>query len=166
MVALSDSEKKKHYDIILADIENKLPSLDSKQQLFDLIIEKLSSLPHFNWTGIYEYDLPKEELSLYPKYIGLPTDHIHIPKGTGVCGTAVAENKDIIIDDVRDLDNYLACSIQTRAELVVLIKNSEGTILGQIDVDSDEKGAFSKMDREYTSQIAQLLAQKLESIER
>lgn len=164
MTSLSESEKQACYEEILLEITNSLPKLQSKQEMFDLIIKKLSALPHFNWTGIYEYNTQLEELQLYPKYIGLPTDHIKIPKGKGVCGTAVAQNQDIIVEDVNELDNYLACSVGTRAELVVLIKTNDGNIIGQIDVDSDERGAFSDLDQQYTAKIAQILAHYIQKL--
>ena len=160
MKLLTDSEKISEYSKILDAFTESLPNLKSKPEMFDLLIHKLSELPHYEWTGIYEYDTPKEMLTLYPMYIGLPTDHIKIPKGKGVCGTAVAKNDDIIIDEVTKQENYLACSVGTRSEIVVLIKKENHT-LGQIDVDCDEPGAFNDTDQAYLKKIADLLAQNL-----
>src|SRR5437868_734938 len=72
---------------------------------------------HYHWVGIYW--LRGDELVLGP-YVGDATEHTHIPVGQGVCGTAVAENKNQVIADVRQISNYLACSVKTRAEIVVL----------------------------------------------
>src|SRR3989338_10223786 len=72
--------------------------------------------PKFNWAGIYLLKGKaggKQFLALGP-YLGAPTDHKHIPIGVGVCGTAVAQNKDMNIADVTQIENYLACSIETR----------------------------------------------------
>ena len=158
MKLLTDSEKESEYSKIVDAFIESLPQLESKEDMFDFVIHKLSALPHFEWTGIYEYDTPKEMLTLYPMYVGLPTGHIKIPKGKGVCGTAVANNDDIIIDDVTKQENYLACSVGTRSEIVVLIKK-DNQILGQIDVDCDEPGAFNDMDRKNLKKIAELLAE-------
>ncbi|UYP45369.1 hypothetical protein NEF87_001654 [Candidatus Lokiarchaeum ossiferum] len=157
---LSNEEKSALYKVIIEKITKTLQNLTTKQEKFDIVIKELSNLPHFQWTGIYEYDEPKAMLTLYPVYIGLPTDHIKIQKGQGVCGTAVETGEDIIVKDVTKLDNYLACSTQTKSEIVVLLKDKQ-KILGQIDVDSDVAGAFSEIDRQYLNQIADLLVRNL-----
>jgi L-methionine (R)-S-oxide reductase len=108
----------------------------------------------WNWVGIYLLD--DDELVLGP-YVGPKTEHERIPIGVGVCGQAVAESRDIAVDDVRSLDNYLACSASTRSELVVLISNNE-RIVGQFDIDSDTVGAFAADDRALLAQLAELVA--------
>lgn len=95
--------------------------------------------PRFHWTGIYEL-FPDQTLRLGP-FIGAPTDHVFIGVGRGVCGTAVAEKRNLNIPDVAKLSNYLACSTSTRSELVVLIRKEE-KIFAQIDIDSHELAAF------------------------
>ena len=103
-------------------------------------VRYVSSLsPHFNWVGFYE--LKGTTLELGP-YLGAQTEHLRIPVGTGVCGTAVAQNRDQNVPDVRAVENYLACSLETRSELVVLVRNGKGEILGQIDIDSHVLNAF------------------------
>ncbi|HEV8375251.1 MAG TPA: GAF domain-containing protein [Candidatus Polarisedimenticolia bacterium] len=97
------------------------------------------SNPRFHWTGIYEL-YPDNVLRLGP-FIGAPTDHVFIAVGRGVCGTAVAENRNINVPDVRRAPNYLACSTETRSELVVLIRQGS-RIFAQIDIDSHELDAF------------------------
>src|SRR4030095_7496716 len=84
--------------------------------------------PRFNWVGIYV--LRGETLELAP-YIGAATEHTRIRVGVGVCGTAVASNKDINVADVTSVENYLSCSVETASELVVLIRDRAERILGQ-----------------------------------
>lgn len=110
---------------------------------------------HFSWVGIYL--LEGNELVLH-NYIGRPTDHTRIPVGAGVCGAAVAENRDINVADVKAEENYLACSIETRSELVVLIRSADGTIRGQIDLDSDQLAAFTPKDEGDLRMVAAWLA--------
>jgi GAF domain-containing protein len=74
-----------------------------------------------------------------------------------VCGVAVTEGVNQIVDDVTKLDNYLACSAETRAEIVVLIRR-DAEIFGQIDIDSDLQGAFTKEDESLLSRVADSLA--------
>ncbi len=110
---------------------------------------------HYDWVGIYL--LQGGELLLH-NYAGKPTEHTRIPVGTGVCGTAVAEARDINVPDVRELENYLACSLETVSELVVLIRDPEsGAIHGQLDLDSDRRAAFTERDERELRAVADWL---------
>ncbi len=111
---------------------------------------------HFNWVGIY---LVEGDTLVLDNYIGKPTEHTHIPIGRGVCGVAVAEGANQIVGDVTRLDNYLACSVETRAEIVVLIRR-DMEILGQIDIDSDIENAFTEADEELLNRVADLVARR------
>ena len=113
------------------------------------------SNPRFHWTGIYEL-FPDNYLRLGP-FIGAPTDHVFIAVGQGVCGTAVAERRNINVPDVRKAENYLACSTATRSELVVLIRQGD-TIHAQIDIDSHDLDAFDPASVRLVEQVAQWLA--------
>jgi GAF domain-containing protein len=114
---------------------------------------------HYTWVGIYW--LTDGALVLGP-YVGAATEHTRIAIGQGVCGTAVAERKNQVIQDVRQVTNYLACSLNTRAEIVVLIY-SAGQIVGQIDADSDTVGAFDSTDEELLLAIAERLGRTISS---
>lgn len=109
---------------------------------------------HYNWVGVY---LLEDDMLVLHNYLGKPTEHTRIPVGVGVCGVAVAEGANQIVGDVTKVDNYLACSTGTRAEIVVLIRRGP-EILGQIDIDSDLENAFSNEDEELLARAADLLA--------
>ena len=109
----------------------------------------------FDWTGIYE--LGADQVLHLGPYVGDPTDHTEIPVGRGVCGTAVAEKRDLNIPDVRSVGNYLACSLKTRSELVVLIRDGE-TIYAQIDIDSHTVNAFDEAAVAKVERLASWLA--------
>lgn len=113
------------------------------------------SNPRFHWTGIYEL-YPDSVLRLGP-FIGAPTDHVFIAVGRGICGTAVAEKRNIVVPDVSKAPNYLACSTATRSELVVLIRKGD-RIFGQIDIDSHELDAFDPATVAQVEQVADYLA--------
>lgn len=100
------------------------------------------AMPQAAWVGIYW--LRRGELLLGP-FEGPPPKHERIAVGRGVCGTAVETNKDQVVPDVREVENYLACSPDVRSELVVLIR-CQGRIIGQIDVDANATDAFSQDD--------------------
>jgi L-methionine (R)-S-oxide reductase len=113
------------------------------------------SAPLFHWTGIYEL-FPDQVLRLGP-FLGAPTDHVFIGVGEGVCGTAVAEQRNMNVPDVTKARNYLACSTATRSELVVLIRDRE-QIYAQIDIDSHELDAFDPAVEAEVEKVATWLA--------
>jgi L-methionine (R)-S-oxide reductase len=127
--------------------------------LEDLLTQAVSLLhesnPLFHWTGIYELS-PDQVLRLGP-FIGAPTDHVFIGVGEGVCGTAVAEQRNMNVPDVTKAGNYLACSTATRSELVVLIRDLE-QIYAQIDIDSHELDAFDPSVEAEVEKVAAWLA--------
>ena len=110
--------------------------------------------PAWNWVGVYL--LARDELVLGP-YVGAPTTHTRIPVGRGVCGTAVATGHNQVVDDVGELDNYLACSSSTRSEIVVLIRHL-GSVVGQFDIDSDTPSVFGSADENLLDDLAQMAA--------
>ncbi|MDE3154283.1 MAG: GAF domain-containing protein [Acidobacteriota bacterium] len=116
-----------------------------------------ASSPRFNWVGIYV--LNGDVLELGP-FIGAPTEHTRIAVGRGVCGTAVARNADMNVPDVHDSDNYLACSLETRSELVVLIHDPSGATVGQIDIDSHTRAAFGPQEEALVRDVARVLGER------
>jgi GAF domain-containing protein len=108
------------------------------------------------YTGVYLYMLHGNELVL-EAFDGRPTEHTRIPVGKGLCGRAVAERRDIRAGDVASEPDYLACSVETRSELVVLIRRGE-EILGQIDVDSDVVNGFDTREEAAVKDVADALA--------
>src|SRR5467141_3771091 len=108
------------------------------------------------YTSVYAYMLHGDELVL-EGYAGRETPHTRIPVGQGVCGSAVAQGQDQNVPDVGAVGNYLACNLDTRSELVVLIRRG-ATILGQIDVDSDVPAGFTDAHHPAGKEVAEALA--------
>jgi len=108
------------------------------------------------YTSVYLYMLHGPDLVL-EAFAGRETEHTRIPIGRGVCGTAVATGEDQIVRDVSALGNYLACNLETRSELVVLIRRG-AEILGQIDVDSDVPDPFAPEEHAAVRRVADALA--------
>jgi L-methionine (R)-S-oxide reductase len=135
-------------------------AVDSHRERDEVLRDTVALLkrerPHYNWVGIY---LLEGDTLVLHNYIGKPTGHTHIPVGRGVCGTAVAERANQVVDDVTRLDNYLACSLETRAEIVVLIRRQD-EIFGQIDIDSDTASAFGREDEALLDRVAAALAKR------
>ncbi len=127
----------------------------SRQQLLQLACDRMRALGA-PYTSVYAYMLHGDELVL-EAFAGRETDHTRIPVGTGVCGTAVATGSDQNVPDVAAVGNYLACNLETKSELVVLIRRGP-TILGQLDVDSDVPAGFSDAHHRAVKEVADALA--------
>jgi len=143
-------------DAICRELEAATRSGTDFAAIKEMAIRKVhESCDRFHWTGIYEL-FPDKTLRLDP-FIGAPTDHVFIGVGQGVCGTAIAEGRNINIPDVNQIDNYLACSAETSSELVVLIRTGD-TIHGQIDIDSHDIAAFDGDIEAEVQKVANFLA--------
>lgn len=126
-------------------ITNSQQKTDGKlQEICDLLRE---NVPYYDWVGFYFKNGDKEELKLGP-YAGEPTDHTIIPLGKGICGQVAVSNKNFVVPDVKAQDNYIACSITVKAEIVVpLFVNGEN--IGQIDIDSNTPDPFTEADERF-----------------
>lgn len=116
-----------------------------------------SNIPYYNWTGFY---MVKGGELVLGHYIGKPTDHLKIQFGEGICGQAADRKETFIVEDVSKESNYLACSFETASEIVVPILKGE-TVLGEIDIDSDQLAAFDEEDQRLLESIAAMLADRL-----
>ncbi|MFD2917302.1 GAF domain-containing protein [Psychroserpens luteus] len=122
-----------------------------------LICELLENhVDYYNWVGFYFKNGDKNELKLGP-YVGEPTDHIIIPFGKGICGQVALSNKNFVVPDVEEQDNYIACSITVKAEIVIpIFVNGEN--VGQIDIDSSTLNPFSSEDERFLEFVCELVS--------
>ena len=116
-------------------------------------------VPVYTWVGVYLVE--GDDLVLGP-FLGKPSPHTRIPVGRGICGAAVAERATIIVPDVNADPRYLACSLETRSEIVVPILH-DNEVVGEIDIDSDRPDAFGAGDRALLEEVAALLAERFGS---
>ncbi|HAO09439.1 MAG TPA: histidine kinase [Chryseobacterium sp.] len=135
------SELKKRLSSILESPKHNTE--EKLQKVCHLLDQEIS---YFNWTGFYFKNGDKDELKLGP-YVGAPTDHTIIPYGKGICGQVAVSNETFVVPDVHEESNYLSCSIDTKAEIVVPIFK-DGKNIGQIDIDSHTIDPFTEEDRE------------------
>ncbi len=124
------------------------------KRIAKLLEEKFS---HFDWVGFYLVDDREKELILGP-YVGESTEHRRIAFGDGVCGQVAEKRETFVIQDVDKEDNYLACSLKVKSEIVVPIFK-EDKFIGELDIDSHEKGSISKSDRELLESIADVIGE-------
>jgi GAF domain-containing protein len=143
------------YDALAASLPAAIAAATDRQAaMFRAITTLKAALPHYSWVGIYL--LEGAELVLGP-YLGKPSPHTRIPLNSGICGAAASEKATIIVDDVNSDPRYLACSLETRSEIVVPIMIGD-QVLGEIDIDSDQPAVFTAADRELLEQVAAALA--------
>jgi len=124
-----------------------------------VLLDKMTAAlkEHFpHYTGVYIYLLDGESLVLGP-FRGRPTEHTRIPIGAGICGRAARVKETVTVDDVAADAEYIACSLETRSEIVVPILRGD-RVYGEIDIDSDVPTAFSLQDRNFLEEVAKAIA--------
>lgn len=135
-------------------------SSDANSLLAEVVTLLHRERPHYHWVGVYL--LEGEELVLGP-FKGKPTVHTRIPLNQGICGAAASSGNTLVVDDVNADPRYLACSLETRSEIVVPLRH-DGRVLGEIDIDSDQPAAFTPDDKELLESVAALVAAKLSGV--
>jgi len=142
---------------VTAILNDKTVGVDDKlEQVCQLLKE---NVPHYDWVGFYFKNGTKAELKLGP-YAGAPTDHTIIPFGKGICGQVALSHQNFVVPDVKAQDNYIACSITVKAEIVVpLFVNGEN--IGQIDIDSNTPDPFTEEDERFLEFINAAVAKIL-----
>lgn len=133
-----------------------ISGVELQKSLVQWLDEEVS---YYNWTGFYFMNNEKQQLEIGP-YVGAYTDHTVIPYGRGICGQVAVSGKTFEVPDVHAQDNYLACSLATKSEIVVPIYKGEN-LVGQIDIDSHELDPFTQEDHDLLEAVANFVAQRL-----
>ena len=118
-----------------------------------------SQFEHYDWVGFYFADHDKRLLHLGP-FAGEPTDHTTIPFGKGICGQVAESNANFVVPDVKAQDNYIACSINVKSEIVVPLFK-DGVNIGQIDIDSHMVDPFTEEDEKLLEWVNEQVAEIL-----
>ncbi|PHS67164.1 MAG: histidine kinase [Flavobacterium sp.] len=106
-----------------------------------------SSLDFYDWVGFYFANHEQKTLHL-KAYAGEETDHTVIPFGKGICGQVAVSNQNFVAEDVQAQNNYIACNINVKAEIVIPLFK-DGKNIGQIDIDSNTSNPFTKKDERF-----------------
>ncbi|MGB3776547.1 MAG: GAF domain-containing protein [Leeuwenhoekiella sp.] len=139
-------------------IENESLEVDERlQEICNLLKENVA---HYNWVGFYFRNGNKEEL-LLRRYAGKPTDHTVIPFGRGICGQVALSNQNFVVPDVQAQENYIACSIDVKSEIVIPLF-VDGKNMGQIDIDSNTADPFTEEDERFLEWVNKKVAAILE----
>ncbi len=123
--------------------------LGKLQELADTLRELI---PHYNWFGFY-ITLPGTRTLVLGPFSGEPTEHTHIGFGSGICGQAAERAETFVVPDVSRESNYLVCSIKVKSEIVVPILR-DGSVIGEIDIDSHRRDAFTDEDTAFLEELA------------
>jgi GAF domain-containing protein len=134
-------------------------NLDINHRLTEVCDLLQTKVETYDWVGFYFKNGDKPELIL-KAFAGEPTDHTVIPFGKGICGQVAESNQNFVVDDVAAQDNYIACSMNVKSEVVIpLFKNGEN--MGQIDIDSHTPKAFSRKDEDFLMWINKEVSKQL-----
>ncbi|MCR4421826.1 MAG: carboxymuconolactone decarboxylase family protein [Exilispira sp.] len=161
-VALEKRRFNSIYQKIEEEIEKKredfkVNKIEVRENLLRYICELCSNnIPYYNWFGFYLVNNKEDNFLYLGPYVGEATTHIKIPFGKGICGQAAQKKNTIVVDDVSGENNYLACSIKVKSELVTPILRGD-LVLGEIDIDSHQLNAFSELDKEFIEKLANLI---------
>lgn len=151
------------FDTLKAKVETIVlqqnTTLDDKLLEICTLLE--ANISHYDWVGFYFKNGDKNELKLGP-YVGEPTDHEIIPFGKGICGQVAVINENFVVPDVAAQDNYIACSITVKAEIVIpIFVNGEN--IGQIDIDSSTADPFTEADERFLEFVCSKVSELLQA---
>lgn len=160
MSTISDEHK-------IEEVRKELVRLNSETRGADRLMEGITRLLHetmlkYNWVGFYMLEPgAKPPMLALGHFEGAMTPHTRIPLNQGICGAAASSGKTVVVDDVSSDTRYLACSLETKSEIVVPVF-VHGVVAGELDIDSHFPAAFGFEDRELVEYSAQLVGKRLE----
>lgn len=133
----------------------------------DLMRSMVKLLHHrmlkYNWVGFYMLEPgAKPPVLVLGAFEGAMTPHTRIPLNQGICGAAASSGQTVVVDDVSRDSRYLACSLETKSEIVVPVF-VHGKVVGELDIDSHFPAAFTAEHQDLVQHCAMLVGQKLEA---
>jgi GAF domain-containing protein len=141
-----------HKENILQLVRRELHHTDPVSMRRQRIVEGLSNLvDHYNWVGFYVMNSDQRTLHL-AEFTGAATDHTVIPFGKGICGQVAVSGKTFVAQDVRAESNYIACSLDVVAEIVVPIYRGN-QLVAQLDIDSHAPSPFSDDEQDFMEKV-------------
>lgn len=141
-------------------LNSESPVFDRLKAICAVLQENLDA---YDWVGFYFANHENRTLHL-SAYVGEPTDHTTIPFGKGICGQVAESNDNFVVPDVKAQDNYIACSITVKAEIVVPLF-IDGINVGQIDIDSKTIDPFNEEDERFLEYVNTEVAKLLKGVD-
>jgi L-methionine (R)-S-oxide reductase len=151
----------------ISELRKEADRLNSEARSADQLMERISVLLNkemlkYNWVGFYMLEAgANPPVLVLGHYQGAMTPHTRISLHQGICGAAASLGKTVVVDDVKKDPRYLACSLETKSEIVVPIF-VKGKVAGELDIDSHFLAAFGEEDRELVEYCAELVGKRLE----
>ncbi len=152
----------------IGEVRKEVDRLNSESRTADQLMKNITLLLNqhmlkYNWVGFYMLEPGADPpMLVLGHYQGAMTPHTRIPLNQGICGAAASSGKTVVVDDVHNDARYLACSLETKSEIVVPVF-VRGQVAGELDIDSHFAAAFGFEDRALVEYCAQLVGKRLES---
>jgi GAF domain-containing protein len=149
------------------EVRKEVDRLNSAAHTADQLMESVTLLLNkemlkYNWVGFYMLEAGTDPpVLVLGHYQGAMTPHTRIPLNQGICGAAASSGKTVVVDDVNSDPRYLACSLETKSEIVVPVF-ARGKVAGELDIDSHFPAAFGTEDRELVEYCAEIVGKRLE----
>ncbi len=148
------------------DVRQKVDQLAQSAKSADQLMSGVVTLLHenllkYNWVGFYMLEQKSEPMLVLGAFEGAMTPHTRIPLNQGICGAAASTGQTVVVDDVSADSRYLACSTETKSEIVVPIFVA-GKVVGELDIDSHFPAAFTPEDRELVEYCASIVGKFIE----
>ncbi len=154
----------KTHSELLRELEMEASRARSAEDLMTIVVSRMrDNLPAYNWIGFYmiEEKAGEEPMLVLGPFVGADTPHKRIPLNRGICGAAASSGETVIVDDVNSDPRYLACSIETKSEIVAPVY-AGGKVVGELDIDSHQHAAFGADDRKLVEGCAAIVGKYLE----
>ena len=145
--------KEEKYKLLVSQIASLIDGEKDMIAVMSNVAAAIHQTMGFWWTGFYR--VIGDELLLGP-FQG-PIACMHIPYGKGVCGTAWQRAKTIVVPDVEQFPGHIACSSESKSEIVVPVFGRDGKVMAVLDIDSEHLATFDDIDRKYLEEICQLM---------
>jgi L-methionine (R)-S-oxide reductase len=152
----------------IAEVRNEVDRLTESSASANDLMRKMVKLLHerllkYNWVGFYMLEEgANPPVLVLGAFEGAMTPHTRIPLNEGICGAAASSGHTVVVDDVNSDPRYLACSLETKSEIVVPVF-ANGMVVGELDIDSHSAAAFSAEHQDLVQHCATLVGKKLEA---
>jgi L-methionine (R)-S-oxide reductase len=151
----------------MEEVRNEVTKLAEAATTAPVLMHAVCKLLHdrmlkYNWAGFYMLEPGTQPpVLVLETFVGVMTPHTRIPLNQGICGAAASSGKTIVVDDVSKDSRYLACSLETKSEIVVPVF-VRGQVVGELDIDSHFPAAFGADDQTLVQYCAEIVGKKLE----
>lgn len=146
-------DKKQTYELLAKQVESLIEGENNPTGQLANAVAIIHETMGFWWTGFY---MVKDDTLQLGVFQG-PVACYNIKMGRGVCGTAWQQNRTLVVPDVEQFPGHIACSSESRSEIVVPLHDSEGNVIAVLDIDSKELATFDEVDALYLEEIVRII---------